>query len=449
MLSSASVARWTRQLDALHARLAPHFARPEPRARARAYLQTVLAGAARRNGWQLAEAAGEATPYGMQRLIASATWDADAVRDDLRAYVVEHLGDPDGVLIVDETGFLKKGDQSAGVHRQYSGTAGRIDNCQVGVFLAYASRRGHAFIDRALYLPEAWCDDRARCQAAGIPDDVAFRTKPALARDMLERALDAGVPAAWVTGDEVYGCDRRLRMMLEQRGQPFVLAVRSTEAVFYAGIPGKAQPHAATVADALPASAWHVLSAGRGTKGPREYRWAWTDLFRIDWPGWRHALLVRERLVPSATGEYERAYYVVFAPATATLADVARVAGTRWAIESSFEAAKQEVGLDEYEVRKYAGWYQRTRLHHARALRPRLPRRRPPPRGAAKKGDPSRPAHPNALLPLTVPEIRHVLARLALTHAPAPPEVLRWSRWRRRHQWRAQIYHYRRRAASE
>ena len=293
----------------------------------------------------------------MQRLIASAAWHADAVRDDLRAYVVEHLGDRGGVLIVDETGFLKKGDRSAGVHREYSGTAGRIDNCQVGVFLAYASRRGHAFLDRALYLPEAWCDGRARCRAAGIPDAVGFRTKPALARDMLERALDAGVPAAWVIGDEVYGCDRRLRMPLEQRGQPFVLAVRSTEAVFYVGIPGKAQPHAATVADALPARAWRVLSAGAGTKGPREYRWAWTDLFRIGWPGWRHALLVRERLVPNAKGEHERAYYVVFAPAAATLAEVVRVAGTRWAVEQGFETVKQEVGLDEYEVRKHHGWH--------------------------------------------------------------------------------------------
>jgi SRSO17 transposase len=356
MLQAAFVARWTRQLDALHARLAPHFVRPEPRRRARVYLQTVLAGAERRNGWQLAEAAGEATPYGMQRLIASATWDADAVRDDLRAYVAEHLGDPGGVLIVDETGFLKKGDQSAGVQRQYSGTAGRIDNCQVGVFLAYASRRGHAFVDRALYLPEAWCDDRPRCRAAGIPDAVAFRTKPALAREMLTRALDAGVPAAWVTGDAVYGSDRRLRMMLEQRGQPFVLAVRSTEAVFYAGIPGKAQPHAATVADALPASAWRVLSAGAGTKGARAYRWAWTDLCRLGWPGWRHALLVRERLAPNAKGKPERAYYVVFAPAGATLQEVVRAAGTRWVIESGFEAAKQEVGLDEYEVRQYDGW---------------------------------------------------------------------------------------------
>jgi SRSO17 transposase len=357
MLQAGTVARWTRQLDALHERLAPHFVRAEPRRRTRAYLQTVLAGAGRRNGWQLAEAAGEATPYGMQRLIASATWDADAVRDDLRAYVVEHLGDPAGVLIVDETGFLKKGEHSAGVHRQYTGTAGRIENCQVGVFLAYATPRGHAFLDRELYLPAEWCADRARCRRAGIPDDIPFRTKPALARLMLTRALEAGIPAAWVTGDEVYGGDRRLRMLLEQRGQPFVLAVRSNEALVYFGLRGSAEPRAKAIAASLPAAAWHVLSAGDGSKGPREYRWAWTDLARLGWPGWRHALLVRESLTPNAKGEVERAYSVVFAPKDATLEEVVRVAGTRWVIEQSFEAAKQEVGLDEYEVRQYGAWY--------------------------------------------------------------------------------------------
>ena len=303
MLQAGTVARWTRQLEAVHERLAPHFARPEPRRRARAYLETVLAGAERRNGWQLAEAAGEATPYGMQRLIASASWDADAVRDDLRAYVVAHLGDRAGVLIVDETGFLKKGDKSAGVHRQYSGTAGRIENCQIGVFLAYASRHGHAFLDRELYLPMAWCAKPARCRAAGIPADVPFRTKPALACAMLERALDGGVPAAWVTGDEVYGGDRTLRIMLEQRGQPFVLAVRSNESLFWASQRGLWQLRASEIAAALPAGAWRVLSAGAGSKGPREYRWAWTDLVRIGWPGWRHALLVRERLTPTERGD--------------------------------------------------------------------------------------------------------------------------------------------------
>ena len=259
--------------------------------------------------------------------------------------------------MVDETGFLKKGDKSAGVHRQYTGTAGRIENCQVGVFLAYATRHGHAFLDRELYVPKEWCDDRPRCQAAGIPDTVTFHTKPLLAREMLARAFDAGVPAAWVTGDEVYGGSRTLRIWLEERGHPFVLAVRSNEALFHYDTTGLRQRRAAKIAASLPADAWQVLSAGEGSKGPREYRWAWTDLFRIGWPGWRHALLVRERLTPDEHGKYERAYYVVFAPRRVTLPELVRVAGTRWGIEQAFEEAKQEVGLDEYEVRKYAGWY--------------------------------------------------------------------------------------------
>jgi SRSO17 transposase len=351
------VARWAGELDALSERIGAHVKRVEPRRRLAAYMRAVVGGAERRNGWQLAEAAGEGTPYGMQRLVASAEWDPDAVRDDLRAYVVEHLGDPQGVLVVDETGFLKKGDQSAGVQRQYSGTAGRIENCQVGVFLAYATRRGHAFLDRELYLPAEWCEDRARCREAGIPAAVPFRTKPQLARLMLERALDAGVSAAWVTGDEVYGGDRRLRMMLEQRGQPFVLAVKTSEPLWHWDERGPRQPRADAIAAALPPQAWRIRSAGDGAKGPREYRWAWTDLARMGWPGWRHALLVREHLTPNARGELERAYYVVFAPEAATLHDVVRVAGTRWAIEQGFEAAKQEVGLDEYEVRQYDAWY--------------------------------------------------------------------------------------------
>ena len=442
MLQATSVTRWTRQLDALHARLAPHFARPEPRARARVYLQTVLAGAERRNGWQLAEAAGEATPYGMQRLIASATWDADAVRDDLRAYVVEHLGDPGGVLIVDETGFLKKGDQSAGVARQYSGTAGRIDNCQVGVFLVYASPRGHAFLDRALYLPEEWSGDRPRCRAAGIPDTVPFRTKPVLAQEMLARALDAGVPAAWVTGDEVYGSNRRLRMALEQRGQPFVLAVRSTEALFYFAIPGKAQPRAATIAASLSADAWQRLSAGGRQEGAAGVP------VGVDRPGAPRVARLAARAAGARAPDAQRQGRVRAGLLRRLRARSgnARRGGTRGrhSLGHRVELRGGEAGdrarrVRGPEVRRLVS------LHHARALRARLPRRRPPPRGAAKKGDPSRPAHANALLPLTVPEVRHILARLALRRAPAAPEVLRWSRWRRRHQWRAQVAHYRRR----
>src|SRR5215204_2348147 len=219
-LTLATVAGWAAGLGALHARIAPRFGRAEPRRRALAYLRGVLGPVERKNGWQPAEAAGARTPDGMQRLLASADWDADAVRDDLRAYVVEHLGDEEAVLVVDETGFLKKGTKSAGVQRQYSGTAGRLENCQIGVFLAYASARGRTFLDRELYVPKEWATDRERRQEAAVPDTVAFRTKPQLARAMLERALDAGVPAAWVTGDEIYGGDRRLRLWLEERDVP-------------------------------------------------------------------------------------------------------------------------------------------------------------------------------------------------------------------------------------
>lgn len=381
MVGLREVARWGEELNQLSERIGAHVKRVEPRERVKPYMRSVIGGSAtgveRRNGWQLAEAADEDTPYGMQRLIASATWDADEVRDDLRSYVMEHLGgrngDRHGVLVIDETGFLKKGTKSAGVARQYSGTAGRIENSQVGVFLAYASshagKRGHAFIDRELYLPKAWCEDRERCREAGIPDDVMFRTKPELARVMLERALDAfhacdataDIPVKWVTADEVYGGNRSLRMWLEERGQPFVLAVKKSEPLSYApdaeGRLPRWQPQAEEIAATLPPKAWRVLSAGEGAKGPREYRWAWTPLLRIGWPGWIHALLVRERLTPNEHGEYERAYYVVFAPERTTLKDVVKVAGTRWIIEQGFEAAKQEVGLDEYEVRKYDAWY--------------------------------------------------------------------------------------------
>ena len=212
-----AIAAWTEDFTALLAQVGPRFARSEARRHAADYLRGLLSHTARKNGWQLAETVGDATPYGIQQFLYRAAWDPDAVRDDLRAYVVEHLGDPQGVLVVDETGFLKKGSKSAGVQRQYSGAAGRTENCQIGAFLTYASPRGHTFLDRALYLPASWTDDRARCRAAGIPDDVAFATKPALAQAMLERALESGVPAAWVTADSVYGDVKYLRVWLEAR----------------------------------------------------------------------------------------------------------------------------------------------------------------------------------------------------------------------------------------
>jgi SRSO17 transposase len=262
---------WSVELAALCERIGPRFGRVEVRRRAGAFLRGLLAGVERKNGWQLAEHAGEHTPDGMQRLLNHARWDPDQVRDDLRGYVVEHLGDPGGVLVVDETGFLKKGTRSAGVQRQYSGTAGRIENCQVGVFLAYAGPSGHALIDRELYLPEGWTADRQRCRVAGIPEHVEFHTKPQLARVMLERALDAGVPCGWVTADEVYGGDGRLRRWLEERDVPHVLAVKRSQALWSLRL---RQERAATLAGQLPARAWRQLSAGDGAKGPRIYAWA-------------------------------------------------------------------------------------------------------------------------------------------------------------------------------
>ena len=350
-------AAWTADLDAMAARLAPHFGRAELREHARAYVRGLLSGAERKNGWQLAEEAGHATPYGLQHLLGRAGWDADAVRDELRGYVREHLGDAAGVLVVDETGFLKKGAHSVGVKRQYSGTAGRIENCQVGVFLAYATERGHAFLDRELYLPTEWADNRERREQARVPAAVAFATKPELAQRMLERTLDAGVPAAWVVADAVYGDSRRLGMMLEDREQPYVLAL-SGKAYVWAEFQ---QLRVGDVLDALrhdPAARWRRLSAGDGAKGPRRYDWCRLPLNPPLQDGFARWLLVRRSL----DDPDELTAYTVFAPAGTALAALARVAGSRWQVEIRFEEAKGEVGLDEYEVRSWHGWYRHITL---------------------------------------------------------------------------------------
>jgi SRSO17 transposase len=341
------------EFEALFARVARRFYRPEVRQRARRYLGGLLAPVPRRNAWQLAEHLGELTPDGVQRLLNAAQWDADPVRDDLRAYVVEHLGDPGAVLVLDETGFLKKGDKSVGVQRQYSGTAGRIENCQIGVFLAYATPAGRTFLDRELYLPQEWAQDSARRAEAGVPVEVEFATKPQLGQRMLERARKAGVPAGWVTGDAVYGNDRKLRIWLEEQGQPFVLEVACKEALWRWQEHGPQQVRADRLSEQIPDAGWERLSAGWGAKGPRLYDWARVRLFRPGWPGWEHWLLVRRRIAKPE----ELAYYVVFAPAGTGLAELVRVAGSRWAIEECLESAKGEVGLDQYEVRKWDGWY--------------------------------------------------------------------------------------------
>ena len=350
------VAAWGRGLGALHARIGARFRRAEPRRRALAYLRGLTSPVERKNGWQLAEQAGEATPDGMQRLLATADWDADVVRDDLRAYVVEQLGDPGAVFVIDETGFLKKGTKSVGVQRQYSGTAGRIENCQIGVFLAYASPQGRTFLDRELYLPKDWAADAARRDEAAVPEPVEFRTKPQLARAMLERALDAGVPAQWVTGDEVYGGDRRLRVWLEERQLPHVLAVKSTEPLWTRTT--WRQVAAKTLAAGVPKEEWQRLSAGEGAKGPRLYDWARVPIRALPDPGWDYWLLVRRSL----SDPTDLAYYVCFCPADTPLEQLVEVAGTRWAIEECFESAKGEVGLDHYEVRRWPGWYRHITL---------------------------------------------------------------------------------------
>jgi len=348
---------WAAGLGALHARIAGRFARAEPRRRALAYLRGLLGNVSRKNGWQLAEHAGERTPDGMQRLLSTADWDPELVRDDLRAYVVEHLGDPGAVLVVDETGFLKKGTTSVGVQRQYSGTAGKVDNCQLGVFLAYASPKGRAMIDRELYLPERWTDDPARCRAARVPEQVAFRTKPELARVMLERALAAGVPASWVTADEVYGGSPALREWLEGRVVWHVLAVKCTELLAVSGPNGVVHERAEQLAAAVPAEQWIACSAGHGAKGRRLYDWT-----RIKLASPATSETARWLLVRRSRRDGELAFYACSGPAATPLVGLVRVAGTRWAVEEAFEQAKGEVGLDHYEVRKWPGWYRHITL---------------------------------------------------------------------------------------
>jgi SRSO17 transposase len=342
----------------LHARLGALFGRSEPRRQAGLYLEGLLSAVERKNGWQLAEHLGDARPWRTQRVLSHVQWDEAAARDLCRSYVVETLADREAVLIVDETGFLKKGMKSAGVARQDSGTAGRIENCQIGVFLAYASGNGHALIDRELYLPKEWAEDLARRKAAGIPKEVAFATKPALARRMIARAIAAEVPFAWVVGDEVYGSDRRLRLDLEQQERPFVLAIRSNEKL-WPTLDDRTGPHtAAALAAAVPAEEWEPLSAGAGAKGERFYDWARVRLMRLHQPPWEHWLLVRRH--PRKPDQL--AYYVVFGPADTSLTTLARVAGRRWAIEECFEVAKQEVGLADYEIRSRHGWYRHITL---------------------------------------------------------------------------------------
>jgi len=311
----------------------------------------------------MAEQAGLDRPYRMQSLLGRSSWSADGLRDVVRDYALEALGDPDGVLVVDETGFLKKGEHSVGVARQYSGAAGRIENSQVGVFVAYASRFGHTLIDRRLYLPESWTSDAERRRQAHVPEDVAFATKIAMARDLIAAALDAGAPCRWVLADALYGGDYRLRHMLEERRQPYVLAVRSNQMLRLVEPEGFVETDPATVADEWPAENWTTLAAGEGSKGLRLYEWARLALPREgDKDHERWLLIRRNRKEPNT-----RAYYLVFAPKGATLAELAGAAGLRWTIEECFERAKGDLGLDHCEARSWHGWHRHMTLVMAAA----------------------------------------------------------------------------------
>jgi SRSO17 transposase len=350
---------WADGLVELHQRIGGRFGRVEPRRRALAYLQGLLSQVERKNSWWLAEQAGEVTPDGMQRLLNGSGWDADGVRDDLGDYVVEQLGDPDAVLVLDETGFVKKGDRSAGVQRQYTGTAGKHENCQVAVFLAYAAPGGVALVDRDLYLPRSWTDDRARCRAAGVPDEVTFKTKPQLGQAMVERALAAQVPFGWVTGDTVYGGDRRLRVWLEEHAIRHVMAVKCTEPLWAMTEHGPGQVAAQDLIAQVPAEQWLGINAGDGSKGKRLYDWTRMTLWRPGWPANVGFWLLARR---SLRDPSELAYYVCFAPADTSLVTLVQVAGRRWRVEEAFEQAKGEVGLDHYQVRQYPAWYRHVTL---------------------------------------------------------------------------------------
>lgn len=414
-------------------RIANRFTRVEPRLRVRQLVLGLLADLPRKNCWTIAEHTGDISPDGLQHLLGRAKWDADLVRDGLRACVLEHLADSQAVLVMDETGDLKKGALTVGVQRQYTGTAGRIENAQVAVYLTYTSRHGHAVIDRALYLPKSWSSDPDRCRQAAVPDDVGFATKPQLARQMIERALDSGVAAAWAVGDEVYGDNPHLRAALERRQLGYVLSVSSTHRV-----PTPAGPQRARhLAKRIPRRAWQKLSAGRGAKGHRWYDWAQIAIAAPGLAGHQHLLIRRNR----RTGEL--AYYRRYSPRPVPLSTLVKVAGCRWTVEETFQSSKTLAGLDEHQVRRWDSWHRWVTLallaHAFLAVAAALERRDHAP---ADDG-----TSPNGLIPLTCNEIQRLF--IAVTAQPTCDLAhrLRWSTWRRRHQARAQRSHYRRQAA--
>jgi SRSO17 transposase len=444
MTTLPEIIAWQHSLHQLHARLAGYFARPEPYARALRYEQAILSEVSRKNSWQIAEQAREVTPYGMQRLLSQAVWDADGVRDEIRTFVLQHLGGSPLIIAIDETGFLKRGKHSAGVGKQHYGLTGDVRNCQVGVFLSLVTALGHALIDRELYLPTDWTDDPARRTSVGIPQAVAFRTKPQLALLMLQRLWQAQLLISWVVADSVYGSNPELRGGLEARKQPYVMAVACTEPVVL-DLPslGVRRLEVQELPALLAPACWQTLSMSEGTKGPRLFDWACLPIWHQgSEDGW-HSVLVRRPLDPTA----DLTYYLVFAPPATSLSAKVTALGGRWRIEEDFENGK-DLGLDHYEVRSFVGWYRHITLvmlalaylssivltaRHACSVPLTAELRRTSDLMAT------------ALCPLSVPEARRLLARLLFPAACGFPTVLAWSQWRRQHQYRARLCHSRRR----
>jgi len=507
--TTAEIVRWVQALWDLHARIAPRFARPEPRRRALAYLQGLMSEIERKNGWQLAEHAREGTPYGMQRLLSQAVWDDDLVRADLRDYVYEHLGAQWAILVIDETSFLKRGSKSAGVAVQYCGTTGQIENCQVAVFLDYVTTLGHTLIDCELYLPKEWIDDRQRCREAGIPETVGFQTKCELARQMVERIYKAQIPISWVVADTVYGNNLDLRTWLSDHGYFHVLAVACNEPVGIQTNSGRTYVEVRQIeALLLDDHDWQRLSMGDGTKGPRLFDWACVPILHRWEDDGKHWLLMR-RCINDAS---QKAYYFVFGPPGTTLQEMVKAIGARWRIEDDFETSKA-MGLADSEVRCFIGWYRHITLvmlahaflaivcaqahtatvvdaypsptscipssiHVVDASPPLLvsglaPPLIPDPEEACMLPAPQATLLPALYLPpiiptpqeaslrpvavalpsppvinpapLTIPEVRHLLGHLIWPSPCNAKLVLAWSRWRRRHRGMAQYYHTKRR----
>lgn len=425
-LSTIDQERAQQRLDALVTEIGSHFPRADTARTAGAFVLALMSDLETKNCWTLAEHCGHATPDRLQYFLSRAAWDCEALLGQARDLVVDHFGAPDAILVVDETGDLKKGTKTVGVQRQYTGTAGRIENSQVAVYLTYASNTGHALIDRRLYLPKSWTADPTRCAEAGVPGTVEFATKPVLAAAMITNALDADVPAAWVAGDEVYGANPILRDTLHDRQIGYVLGIACNTQITVDGHLRRLDDLAAD----LPDDRWQRLSAGTGTKGTRWYSWTEIAIPDAAPVGGHCSVLIRRN---DRTGEH--AYYRCFCPHAHTLADLVRVAGKRWTVEESFQTSKGVAGLDQHQVRTWRSWHRWTGLvilalaFLATAT-------------AAERAD----HHDPSLIRLSINEFRRLFIALILRPLQHHANIESWSTWRRRHQKRAQNAHQNRRS---